>query len=309
MKVSFGENYSHSNVFRDIKLKTQTVPKPCLNQPSTDKFEFQSIKEKIKKNKKFIIGFAIAAGALLTALLIKKNQAAVLKEGKAVLQNGVQNLENNVQNNVQIPQKTITSEMVENAKTFLIKDVAEHGEASVNGICFYGPNSIGKEETIKSFLGDLEKAGYKIEQAPRAKETPLNEISSAIVDLIHKAEERFKTTKQRTAIVVRDLDQIASDRNLSGGKTSSVVSSLIKMQDCRKRGFTWIAEAVDITKADNAVTRMGRMEHQIVTIPSIKDDISVWNKYIDLIKRFKDSPKRDNLLAEAQEILNKKGIL
>ena len=300
MKVIFGAQAGTSRIFQDMLTPQRREVPSCNKQAKADTFEPQNLKEKIKKNKKYLILGALAGAAIIGAIVIKKNISPLFKGAVQTAENGVKNFEPSPQ--------TITGEMIENAKTFLINDVKTTGEASVNGVCFYGPDSIGKEEAIKGFLGSLQDAGYKIEHAPRAKEKPLNEISSAIVNLIQQAEERFSKTKQRTAIVVRDLDQIASDRNLSSGTTSCVVSSLIKMQDCRKRGFTWISEAVDITKADNAVTRMGRMEHQIVTIPSIKDDTAVWNKYIELIGRFKDSPKRDNLLAEAKEILSRKGI-
>ncbi len=300
MKVIFGAQAGTSRIFQDMTTPQRREVPSSNKQAKADSFEPQNLKEKIKKNKKYLILGALAGAAIIGAIVIKKNLSPLFKGAVQTAENGVKNLEPSPQ--------TITGKMIENAKTFLINDVKTTGEASVNGVCLYGPDSIGKEEAIKGFLGNLQDAGYKIEHAPRAKEKPLNEISSAIVDLIQQAEERFTKTKQRTAIVVRDLDQIASDRNLSGGKTSCVISSLIKMQDCRKRGFTWISEAVDITKADNAVTRMGRMEHQILTIPSIKDDTAIWNKYIELIERFKDSPKRDNLLAEAKEILSRKGI-
>ncbi len=300
MKVIFGEQAGTSRIFQDMLTPQRREVPSCNKQGKADTFEPQNLKEKIKKNKKYLILGALAGAAIIGAIVIKKNLSPLFKGAVQTAENGVKNLEPTPQ--------TITGKMIENAKTFLINDVKTTGEASVNGVCIYGPDSIGKEEAIKGLLGSLQDAGYKIEHAPRAKEKPLKDISSAIVDLIQQAEERFTKTKQRTAIVVRDLDQIASDRNLSGGKTSCVISSLIKMQDCRKRGFTWISEAVDMTKADNAVTRMGRMEHQIVAIPSIKDDKAVWNKYIELIEKFKDSPKRDNLLAEAKEILSRKGI-
>ncbi len=300
MKVNFGEQIGTSRVFQDMLTPSVREVSYIKKEEKKDTFEPKNIKEMVRNNKKIIILGALAGAAIIGAIAVKKNLLPLFKSAVQTAENEVKNLEP--------APKTITGELIETAKTFLINDVKTTGEATANGVCFYGPDSIGKEEAIKGFLGSLQDAGYKIEHVPRAKDKPLNEISSTIVDFIQKAEEQFTKTKQRTAIVVRDLDQIAKDRNLSGGKTSCVVSSLIKTQDCRKHGFTWISEAVDITNADIAVRRPGRMDHQILTIPSIKDDTAVWNKYIELVETFKDSQKRDNLLAEAKEILSKKGI-
>ncbi len=298
MQVTFGVNNQAGYIFQDMPYNEKNTYPSYINKNNSDTFERQSLKNKIKSNKKLIIGGAIIGTAVIGAIVFRKNIAGLIKSVKAPKQT------------VTEPVKTsgLTEDMINKAKDFLINDVQTTGEATANGICFYGPDSLGKEKAISQFLNDLQTSGYKIEHAPRVNNTPLQEISGHINELIKEAEERFNSSKIRTAIVVRDIDKIASDRRIGNGETSSVVSALLKMQDCRKRGFAWISEAVDVSKVDAAVARMGRMEHKIPIMPLADEPISVWNKYIALIERFKDGVKKDTLLQEAREIISKKGI-
>lgn len=261
-----------------------------------DTFETSTASKKIMPNKKLIIGGAVIGAAILGAIIFRKNILGIFKSLKNTMP----------KETAPIQQSKTTEKLINNAKEFLIDDVEKAGEASANGICFYGPNSINKENALKEFLGSLKKAGYKIEQTPRESEATIPEIGEAIQKYMREAEERFKTTKQRTAIVIRDLDKIAPDRRLTNQR--GVFGALTTVQDCRKRGYVWISEAVDIRKIDPALLRGGRMEHQIIVTPSIQDSPTVWKEYTELVKGFREGTKKDMLLKEAEEIMARKGI-
>ncbi len=298
MKVTFGVNNQPSSVFKDMPNPVQNFYMMPVNKNKSDTFEKHSIKEAIKNNKKLIIGVSILGAAAIGAVVFRRNITSLIKPTKSSVETV----------NSEIMQPSLTQEMINNAKDFLIKNVKETGEAAANGICFYGPDSLGKEKAISSFLGDLKNAGYKVEYAPRIKDTPIEEIAGSIDKLIGQAEERFKTTNTRTAIVVRDLDKIAFDRCKENGASTRVVSALLKTQECRKRGFAWISEAFDVSNLDIAVARTGRMEHKIPIMPFADEPVSLWKQYIALIEKFKDGTKKDTLLRTAKEIISKKGI-
>ncbi len=298
MRIALREISFKNKVFDDLNY----ISKPRYNQNTglikPDTFELNSPKKNLKIDKKYIVG-AVAIGAgVAAAIIFRKN-----------ISNFIKSLRNTIPKEpVEIKQSETTEKMINNAKDFLIKDVEKTGEATVNGICFYGPDSMGKEQTINEFLDTLANAGYKIEKTPRAKEASIPEIGSSIRKYMEEAEKRFKTTNQRTVIVVRDLDKISQDRRTTNSKSKEVVGALIGMQDCRKKGYAWISEAVDVTNVDPAIVRMGRMEHKIPVMPLPQDSKSVWNEYIALIKRFREGTKKEALLKEAQEIMERKGI-
>ncbi len=297
MKVSFAGNNQSNNVFVDTFPSQKNKNYYYINKtPKIDTVELHPIKDRIKNNKKLMLGIAVVGAAILGALIFKKNVQGIVK---SVNSSAVDET---------YKAKGITEEMINNAKDFLIKDVQATGEATANGICFYGPDSLGKEYAISSFLDCLEKSGYKIEHAPRIANTTKGELAGSIDNLMKKAENRFNKTNVRSVIVVRDLDKIAAERRMTNGESAGVVSALLKTQGCRKRGFAWISEAVDVSQVDPAVTRMGRMEHKIPIMPLESESVSVWKQYIELISRFKEGTKKDTLLKEAQEILSKKGI-
>ncbi len=292
MQVTFGLNNTSERIFDGMIKPGKNNYQTCSKPQKPDAFELKNVKEKIKNNKKAILISGAVIAAAIAFFAIRKNSSGA----KTVINSVTQNMEQTENNGVM-------ENLINKAKTFLIDDVQKLDEATVNGVCFYGPDSIGKEQAMTKFLEDIKQAGYAIEKAPRASEASSRNIGGKISELIKQAEQRFINTKQRTAIVVRDLDRIAMERTINDGSASGAVSALINMQDCRKKGITWISEAVDISKVDPAITRMGRMEHKILVRPSVQDSKEVWDMYVSLIERFKDGSKKDKLLQEVREIL------
>ncbi len=297
MQVSFGINTTHNNIFDGMIKPEKNNYQACLKPQKPDTFELKNVKEKIKNNKKALLISGAVIAAAIAFFAIRKNSAGA----KTVINSVAQNME-------QTENSGVMEDLINQAKTFLVDDVQKTGTASVNGICFYGPDSIGKEQAITKFIEDIKHAGYKIENAPRTSEASSRDIGGKISELIKQAEQRFINTKQRTAIVVRDLDKIAMERTINDGSASGAVSALINMQDCRMKGIACISEAVDITKVDPAVARAGRMEYKILTRPSVQDSKGIWDMYLSVIEKLRDGGKKDKLFEEAKEIIMKKGI-
>lgn len=295
MSIDLGIKSFKSNVFQDITPNVKTGQKRNFEPVKVDTFETRTASKKVNPNKKLLIGAAVIGAVILGAVIFKKNISGMIKPLKNAMPKEAAPLQ---------PSKT-TEKLIQNAKEFLIDDVKKTGVPAANGICFYGPDSIGKEQALGGFLDTLKKAGYKIEHTPRESEAPIPEIGAAIQKCMREAEERFKTTKQRTAIVIRDLDKIAPDRVLANKR--GVFGALTTIQDCRKRGYVWISEAVDLRKIDPALLRGGRMDHHIIVTPSLQDSKSVWKEYAELVKGFREGPKKDILLKEAKEVIDRKG--
>ncbi len=276
-----------------IKQNNLYLKSPILKE---DKVEISS-KTKPVKNKKLLIGGIIACAALIGIIAFRKNISNILTKNKDTV--------NNVENNSikQIKEKFNNID-IENARKFLIDDVKTTGEIGASGVCFYGPDSKGKEQIFEGFIQELKDAGYKIERAPREKESTIENINNTIAKLIKEAETRYKNTKERTAIIVRDLDKIAPDREIDAINNAS--AALLGTEKCREKGFTWISEAVDYTKIDTAIRRPGRIDQDIIVKPLFEDSEATWKSYINMIKKFREGLKKDTLLKEAEDILKVK---
>lgn len=301
MKVSFGENAPTSGVFQNF-INTDKFQNPaCYSaQVKPDTIELTNSKKNVKNNKKLIAGMVIAGAAISGAVLLKKNYTSLVKN--------IKKLQNFAVKKFSKKDSRITENLVKNAKKFLVDNIKEEGTATANGISFYGPDSLGKEQAINSLLESLQQAGYKVEHAPRAKDAPSKTIGGVIRKLEKEAENRFNETKQRTVIVVRDLDKIALERRLEKPEASGAVAALLDMDRCRYRGFSWIGEAVDLDKVDYAVLRPGRLDHNIPARPSVEDSKEVWSLYLSMLEKIKDPDFKKSLLKEAKKIMTKKGI-
>ena len=190
---------------------------------------------------------------------------------------------------------------IRNAKRFLIDDVKEKGWSSANGICFYGPDSLGKESLIEGFIQDLSGANYKIERMPRAKDVSIQELETRISKAIEEAENNYKTTNQRTAIIVRDLDSIAKDRKIA--PTNTVAGALLNVDGCGDRGFAWIAEAKNFDEIEPALMRRGRLDHFIPSKPSKEDRKEIWEAYIESVNEYAADNDKQALINDAMSIL------
>ncbi len=292
--MSIGEikSYNQSYIFNDItkNLKTKNSNYCTKQSIKPDSVEIKK-KAKIQNNKLLKYGL-ILAGIAVGVVLLRKNITKVPEE----ITINTKNTEN---------VNRIQEKLTEKAKRFLIDDMKKTGLPSAGGVCFYGPDSHGKEAIFEGFINNLEEAGYKIERAPRAGEKKLEEIGEKITELINQAEQRYKDLKQNTAIIVRDLDTLAPNRESEAA--FNITGNLLGFEKCREKGFIWVSEAKDITKVDPAVKRAGRIDHSILAQPSAKDSLSAWNKYVEIINKFTDSGKKNELLKHASEQIAKKG--
>ena len=284
--------FSGNNPFKDIEQKSvsQSYSLPMQSLPADSFEKHQQLKQPINKNK--ILGGIALGASIVAAITFRKNIASTIKKllpkSNEVLNDAVEQTKKKY-NSVQ----EVHDELINNAKDFLINSVKKWDESTANGICFHGPNSKGKEQLIEGFISDLAEAGYEIKRIPRVQEnTDFNELNGIIHKTIKEAEELFKTSHKRTAIIVRDLDQIAPDRNVE--LINNATGTLLQVEKCRERGFAWIAEAVDYPKVDLALQRRGRIDHLIVSRPSLEDSRDVWNEYLNMIvKKFREGERRD----------------
>ena len=277
MPINFSKE---PNIFKNMNLSQPAA----VNQKAEEKndtVEIAKAKEKDPKlddNKKLIAAVVAGTVAIVGAFFARKNIAKLFKKGVGEVSESAGN----------IVGKNLHEEMIKNAREFLIDDVKKIGTATANGICFYGPDSIGKEKALEGFITDLSKADYKIVRIPRANEASIKEIKLTISRAIKEAEETFKTTNQRTAIIVRDLETIAQDRNID--PVNNAVAPLLKTEKCSDRGFVWISETKEFDVVDIALRRAGRMDHKMPIKPTSEDPKEVWDAYIELVQKY--APKR-----------------
>lgn len=310
------------SIFIDFEKYNQNIiPSAKIFENKPDTFEKQiSDSGKKVKNKKLIVAGVAVGVAAIAAVAFRKDIAGYLKKiSNQVSQNGVKidttNVENKASEVSEVVETTIKRQRagrpipksadehiekaIRNGKKFLIDDVETFGEAAVNGICFYGPDSIGKEAVIDDFLSTLENAGYVIKKVPRIKDTPMKTIVKSIYSLQKEAEELYKNTKQRSIIVVRDLAEIAKDPDLFD--TEHAIGPLLCFEKCKQRGYSWVAEATNTNIVELGVKRPGRIEHFILCRPSLKDSKEVWEKYVDLLGGFRYEGTKEVLLKDAME--------
>lgn len=252
-----GSMYNHS-VFNDMSKYSYTPLKPAgykpLPQIKLDSFELtkeNSQKKSLFSNKKFLIGTAIAATALIAVAMRKKNIPALKGTIKSLPQ------PNSAANKTPNPVSDIPEKLSKATKMF-IDDLQNHGEASANGVCFWGVDSPQKEQIFEGFVNKMSEAGYIIERVPQGSEENVKKLSDTLRKIMFTAEEKFKKTKAHTAIVIRNFDSIAQDRvKFPEGKFAN---SLLELQSCKEKGIALISEAKDINNIDTALRRFGRME-------------------------------------------------
>ncbi len=267
-----------------------------------DKFELRNIKEKVIKNKKVIIGLAVSTvvSSLISMVLLKK-----MKNMGITPPNPLKSIRKTI---AERNDKTGRMEkLIQKAESSLTNDVENTVGLGLNGMCFYGPNSEGKEITIETFLEKMKENGYEIEKAPRIKDFPVQKVGNRINSLIEKAEKRYNLDKKRSIIFIRDVDQMALERRQYG--VNAVTRTLINnMQGCSKKGYAFILEAVDIKNIDPAICRPGRMEKVILTRPMSYEGKDIWGKYLELISGLTDKNNKKILINEIKDIIKEKGI-
>lgn len=206
--------------------------------------------------------------------------------------------------------KTAKDEFAKTYKDALVAYSKIQDGSYPTGVCFYGADSALKGNALETFVSDLESCcDFKISRI--SEEIDRKDITRAIVDAINDAKQHFKKTNQRTAIVVKNLDKIAQDRNVTT-ENIGIISALLEVQNAGKDGYTWISEAKDIRKIDSAILRSGRIDRKILCPPTINDAKEVWKDYIDILNYKLKSSRSDKymeqykqMIKDAEEIIRK----
>lgn len=289
----------------DVKNKN-TVPSPVVKLPESkpDTFEKQTAPKKTI-NKKLIIAAVAFGAAAITAFAFRKNIASVINKALKPSVPGIENSAKSQTNHLQ----ERAERSVETAKTFLIDDAKNKKSSGYGGVCFWGVDSIGKKEKMEEFIKSLSDSGYVIKRMPVVEEVTTESIenfSAVTGKAIDEAEALFKETGKRTAIIVKNLDKVAQDRNkeplMSGG-----VSVLQRFERCFDRGYTLVSDAVNIKSIDSAVLRAGRLSNKILCTPTAKDPKSVWTDFLEISLKTQKEPSEytDKLIAETKEQMKK----
>lgn len=330
----------------DLSIAKKQAPQSIkLPKNKPDTFNGKTINKSNRNKKLLFLGITFGI-ATCVAFLYRKNIAIFFKNQiKPIFKRTKDNIPNTIQDvkNIQTPQATTSIKPVdtvdykkllesrnlpielenlkenETSKKEFIKKYKDTLLGYSNsqsgyyptGVCFYGPDSILKDNAIETFVGDLESCcDFRIKRIPDNIDG--NDVTLAIADTINDAKKHFKKTNQRTVIVVKNLDKIAQDRNLTIENIGTVSTLLAEIPNGRKDGFTWISAAKDMTKVDPAVRRAGRIDNKILCPPTINDAKEAWQGYIDALKyrlnlcsREKDIEECKQMIKDAEEIIRK----
>lgn len=293
----------------DVKNKS-TMPSPVAKLPESkpDTFEKQTAPKKTINKKLIIAGVAFGAAAI-TALAFRKNIASVINKAfkssvsrsESALQNGAKSQTNHLQERAE--------RSINDAKHFLIDDAKNKNSNSYGGVCFWGVDSIGKKEKIEEFIKLLSDSGYVIKRMPVVEEVTAENIENFTVvteKAINEAGALFKETGKRTAIIVKNLDKVAQDRN-KNPLTMTSVSVLQRFERGVERGYTWVSDAVNVKSIDNSILRAGRLGNKILCTPTAKDPKSVWTDFLEISLKTQKEPSKDTdkLIAETVEQMKK----
>ena len=277
------------NTKRDYQLKSATQ----LNQLTKDTVEISKNSASNKNEKFFIAVLGLAVGAVVATLALLKTKKPAVENiiKNEVVEGGKEKIAekaNEIIETIKPVDKPV--DKVVNAqenrinivKDFLLpKDGLDVG---ARGICFFGPDSTGKEKAIEDFVKILEDGGYKIDKIPRADEMEKMELAGFISKKINEAENLFKETKQRTALIVRDMDVLGLDRTKAPEGFNPVVSALLSTENCDQKGFAWVWEAKNPKVVDPALLRPGRTDAYILALPNQDEGIEAWKSVQELIK-------------------------
>lgn len=289
----------------DVKNKS-TMPSPVAKLPESkpDTFEKQTAPKKTINKKLIIAGVAFGAAAI-TAFAFRKNIASVINKAVKPSVSGIENSAKSQTNHLQ----ERAERSINDAKHFLIDDAKNKNSNSYGGVCFWGVDSIGKKEKIEEIIKSLSDSGYVIKRMPVVEEVTAENIENFTVvteKAINEAEALFKETGKRTAIIVKNLDKVAQDRN-KNSLTMTSVSVLQRFERGVERGYTWVSDAVNVKSIDNSILRAGRLGNKILCTPTAKDPKSVWTDFLEISLKTQKEPSKDTdkLIAETVEQMKK----
>ena len=161
--------------------------------------------------------------------------------------------------------------------------------ANIQGVNIMGPDCQGKEQLMSEIIKELSEGGYHITHIPRFKNGNYDEILDALCKAMEASKELFTQKGERTAIIVRDLQDIAVDRNLNH-PSHPVVAQLLHTEHAIKDGYVWISESKYSKTLDRAVIRHGRTDTQILAKPLPTDSKEAWLCYLQRHKEAVDNP-------------------
>lgn len=295
----------NSSIFLD-KPKNNKNPLKVVQSIATtnDTFVKQTQTTNKTVNKKLIIaGIAIGA-ALLAAIAFKKNLLGAAKNVaksdvvKDVLESetpkAIETLEE-----IRAQAEEYTTQRLVDIKRMIVDSPIED---RINGVVFAGADSVGKETTIENFIKTLSDNGFEIKRAQRVgNNTVFEDIACEIENYMNEAEELFKNTQKRTAIVVRDADRIAKERKIATEEVYSVISVL---QDCEyaiERGYTLVLEAVNYSDIDRSLKRSGRVDEFMLCRPRLEESKQIWKKHLEVLEKRNNGILKKEAIAVLQE--------
>ena len=289
------------------KINLNIPPQQCSSSNDIVFGQANTKAEKVDKTKKYI-----EIGAVLTT--IGGLGVIVLKKGTKYLKYGFNQLVEKVtptvkyKGNLLEPTVLTPKNYRESFTKHLVttKQVPVKGcelSPSYNGAMVYGPSSRGKEKLFEELVQELADADYKIVRMPFGKEATVTEVDRAFYKAIEEAEAHYKATKQYTAIIVRDMNKLAPDRNINNPE---IASSLFETNKCAQRGYVWLSEAKTLDGLDPAPIRGGRIEWKMPAKPLPDEPIDVWDEYIDIVKKFVRENHQQAFLDDAMATMAQK---
>lgn len=295
----------NGSIFLD-KQKNDKSPLNAIQSTVTtnDTFIKQTPTTNKPVNKKLIIaGIAIGA-ALLAAIALKKNLSGAVK--KVVESDAVKDIvETETPKTIETIEEIkaqaeeYTTERLADIKRMIVDCPIED---RINGVVFAGADSMGKETTIENFIKTLSDNDFEIKRVQRAGSSSVFEdIACEIENYMDEAEELFKKTQKRTAIVVRDVDRIAKERTKATEQVHSVVNALQDCEYATKRGYTLVLEAVNRSDIDKSLKRYGRVDEFMLCRPSAEESKQIWEKHLEVLEKLNNGILKKEAIAVLQE--------
>lgn len=134
------------------------------------------------------------------------------------------------------------------------------------GVLFYGPSAEANEVVMEDFIKTLGDEGVVINRLPKFENMDFLDYAEIISNSIEEAKKMFEKTKQRTAIVIKNLNSIALNRN-TNPESIPTVASLLEFENTKNNGLTWITDSIDAKVIDAAVQRAGRIDRKFPISP------------------------------------------
>ncbi len=167
--------------------------------------------------------------------------------------------------------KEIVSNVLPNPKTFEEKftqlkndfiNPLKESKPMPQGVLFYGQNAEANEVVMEDFIKTLSDEGVVINRLPKFENMNFEDFAGIIISGIEQAQKAFEKTKQRTAIVIKNLNSIALNRN-TNPESIPTVAALLEFENTKNNGLTWITDSINPKAIDSAIIRAGRIDRKL----------------------------------------------